>query len=56
MAYWMINNVVAKRPSTERVPVLGKKREREKEREGGEIERGAERDNEKEKETRFLTL
>ena len=26
MAYWMINNVVAKRPSTERVLVLGKKR------------------------------
>ena len=34
MAYWMINNVVAKRPSTERVLVLGKKkRERERERE-----------------------
>ena len=31
MAYWMINNVVAKRPSTKRVLVLGEKK---KEREG----------------------
>ena len=33
MAYWMINNVVAKRPSTERVLVLGKKKKKERKRE-----------------------
>ena len=40
MAYWMINNVVAKRPSTERVLVLGKQKKKERER---EIDRERER-------------
>ena len=47
MAYWMINNVVAKHSSTERVLVLGGKKERERK---IERERMREREEEKERE------